>query len=108
MTMFESETRAGCLEPEAMVIPEDWLVCLTTPAEAEEEFADEEPSEPWLTKWWSFLSRFTPGDELWEYQGTVYEPLAPESVGGVLEEHGGFALVRDGEVLDSIEAPWLA
>jgi hypothetical protein len=91
-----------------MSIPEDWLVRRITLAEVEEELPVGGPPEIWLRHWRSFLDKFAPGDELWEYQGAVYASPESESVGGVIEDHAGFALVRGSKVLDSVEAPWLA
>jgi hypothetical protein len=90
-----------------MAIPEDWLIRPVTPAEAEDEFDGDPIADLWIDQWRDFLGRLDPGVELWEYFGAVYERLEPESAGGALEYHGGFALVRGDEVLESIEAPWI-
>jgi hypothetical protein len=90
-----------------MAIPEDWLIGPVTPAEAEQEFDGGPIADLWIEQWLEFLGRLDPGMELWEYGGAVYDPQEPESADVEPEWHGGFALVREGEVLESIEAPWI-
>jgi len=92
-----------------MAISEDWLTGPITRAEAEEEVAGEMPPDLWLSRWWAFLGGLSPGDELWEYHGVLCQASGPGPGGDLLEEyHVGFAWVRDGHVVDSIEVPWLA
>lgn len=91
-----------------MTIPRVWLSDPITLAEAEDDIADGMPADIWLSQWRALLGRFTPGDELWTYAGAVRQLSESGSESDLHEEwHGGFALVRDGKILDSIEAPWL-
>jgi hypothetical protein len=87
--------------PRSVTIPETWLACPTTVAEVEEQLASEWMPDVWLEYWWALLKRFGPDDELWEYWNVESGPS-----GEVDSEKAGYALVRDGEVIDSIELPW--
>jgi hypothetical protein len=90
-----------------MQIPTEWLMRRVTSSDVEEEAAENEAADAWLEQWLAFFEKFSPGDELWEFGGAVYQEPPSQDVVGSLEEHVGFARVRDGEVLDFIEAPWL-
>ena len=84
-----------------MKIHEDWLHHPTTPDEVEEELAQAGAPDLWLQQWRAFLDHFTPGDELWEYFVDFIE--IDDDYWSNFDS--GFALVRDGAVVDSIVAP---
>ena len=112
-----------------MTIPWDWLCCKTTPAAVEADLAELGAPDLWLRQWRALLSRMDPGDELWEYMAVEEAAAVEESAdriagfeqvtdGETLDRLGlrestdrivgfreGFALVRDGEILDWIESP---
>ena len=89
-----------------MTIPTDWLVCPTTLQEVEERLAMAWAPDLWLEQWRRFASHVGPDDELWEYFALVLE--GPSSEGWDLAEpRVGYALVRDGEVVEAISTAWL-
>lgn len=92
-----------------MTIPPEWLDEPITIAEAEEDLSDSMPADAWLAEWRALLGRLAPGDALWRYFGDPCE-VSGEGPERRLDEdwHAGIALVRDGEVVDSVAYPrWL-
>jgi hypothetical protein len=83
-----------------MSIPDDWLLYPTTPCEVEEELAESGAPDLWIRQWRAVLDRFAAGDELWEYFAAESETDHDR-----VDYRVGFALVREGEVIDWIEAP---
>ncbi|QEH32503.1 hypothetical protein OJF2_09800 [Aquisphaera giovannonii] len=116
-----------------MAIPRDWLCHEIDAAAVEAGLVDDNAPELWLRTWWAMRDRMRPGDELWAYfreetaisvrpspveiagfeQVLDGETLARLGLPGFEDEDEGFAtnfrsgyaVVRDGEVVDSIEDP---
>jgi hypothetical protein len=93
-----------------MSIPKDWLVGPTELAEVEEDLAENGAPDLWLRQWRSLRNQFEQGDELWKYSGVELEPWVSDVEQQTpafvpIRDGYGFALVRDGEILDWIEAP---
>jgi hypothetical protein len=82
-------------------IPEDWLCESVDVHEVEEDLARECLSDAWLRQWKAILGRMEPGDELWDY--CHYEE-GPE--GKANDCRSGYALVRDGRIIDHIGEPF--
>jgi hypothetical protein len=83
-----------------MTIPEDWLLGPISLAEVEQELAEEGAPDLWLRQWRAFLESWVPGDELWEYSAVESQPDCAAT-----DFRVGFALVREGKIVDGIEAP---
>ncbi len=87
-------------------LPADWLYDRTSIEDVEEDLAELGASDFWLRQWREMLTRFCPGDELWTFGGElIAEPFSEEC----WREHGWqnrFALVRDGEVMETVSEPW--
>ena len=114
-----------------MTIPREWLDRETTVAEVEVDLAADGPPDLWLRQWRRLVEAMAAGDELWGYWhgelggddalgGTVaavagFEPvrshLALEQVSladpldRIVGERAGYAVIRDGAIVDWIEAP---
>jgi hypothetical protein len=91
-----------------MTIPTDWLVGPMTIREVEEQLATEWAPDVWLEQWRILLSHAGPHDELWEYFAVVVDDPASEDW-DLSDVQSGYALVRDGEVVDAISTaalPW--
>ncbi|WP_165219995.1 hypothetical protein [Aquisphaera insulae] len=112
-----------------MPIPSDWLCIETTVEAVEAELVDLDVPELWLRAWWSMLDRRMPGDEIWRYfavETLIEADPPPEETTGLdqvfdygwplrfesVEEYEpvgdlrvGYAVVRGGHVVDSIEEP---
>jgi hypothetical protein len=87
------------------VIPADWLIGPTTIREADEQWAELGAPDLWLAQWRAFLGHFGPNDELWEYRAIVTDdPTSDER--GLSDLREGYALVRDGEALETISTEW--
>jgi hypothetical protein len=67
----------------------------------EEDLASEVRSDAWLKQWTALLGRMEPGDELWDYH---HDDEGPE--GRVYDWRSGYALVRDGRIVDHIGEPF--
>jgi hypothetical protein len=89
-----SEVRSAMHEQEQDVVPVEWLGRKTSVEEAEAEFTkgDGRLHPETLDKWRSLVSKMQSGDELRYFS----------SPGPFLAQYGGYALVRDGTVVDSI------
>lgn len=68
-------------------VTKDWLQRMITIVDAETNFPGKE--------WQELVSGMRPGDELWEYR-------SPPDSWDALAGCAGYALVRDGEVIDDI------
>ena len=89
-----------------ITIPRDWLIGPTTIQEVEEQLAAEGAPDLWLKQWRILVSHLGPQDELWEYFAMVQEDPRSEDW-DTFREQVGYALVRDGEVVDAISiASW--
>ena len=91
-----------------MTIPRDWLDGPITIAEVEERLADEMAPDCWLEQWHALLRQLRPGDELREYYGSEFDDPGSESR-VVIDWQQGYALVRNGEIVDAIAhqfLPW--
>jgi hypothetical protein len=84
-----------------MTVPRDWLTQPTTIAEVEEQLAAEMTPELWLEQWRFFIGQIGPRDELWEYFAWLQSDLASDTW-ETGHARTGYALVRDGEVIDAI------
>jgi hypothetical protein len=73
--------------------PREWLGQKTSVEEVEARF--ENPCEQWLTEWRSLVAKIQPGDELRHYS-------SPREHWFNLIGSAGYALVRDGAVVDSV------
>jgi hypothetical protein len=86
-------------------IPADWLIGPATVEEAEERLAEVGAPDLCLRQWRAFLGRMRPGDELWTYYALA--PADPASdEWDVSDMRQGYAIVRDGEALETIATEW--
>jgi hypothetical protein len=76
-------------------IPKEWLQRRTTVADVEAGFAHRPPVGRWLEDWRALVAAMRPGDELWEYCSS---PESWQHLAG----RAGYAVVREGEVVDGI------
>jgi hypothetical protein len=101
-----SPERAMSHTPDAAIphspIPENWLSAPVDVHQVEQHLASEWMPESWLRQWSVLLRRMEPRDELWLYLGCA---CSPEGDSGEWQE--GYAVVRDGVILDHIgRYPW--
>jgi hypothetical protein len=82
-------------------IPEDWLSEPVDVHQVEEDLAHEDRPDGWLQQWSALLRRMQPGDELWEYGHSDYGPEGRDYDG-----RSGYAVVRDGRIVDHIGEPF--
>jgi len=92
-----------------MSIPNEWLEEPIAVDEIEDELASLWVPEGWLERWEALLGKMGPDDRLWEYCG--WEPV--DFDGGESADDDwcpcrvGFALVRDGRIIDWLDASFL-
>ncbi len=82
-------------------IPEEWLSEPVDLRQVEEDLADNTTSDSWLRQWRRVIGRMEPGDELWAYW---HSEEGPE--GEAYDGRSGYAVVRDGQVVDHIGEPF--
>ncbi len=87
-----------------MEISEDSLLRRITPAEVEVKLAEDNIPDLWLWAWRAMLDRMTCGDELWEYWSKEYKEYAEVGLEPA-DEILGFSRVRDSEIPDPTEKP---
>lgn len=78
-----------------MSVPKEWLRQRTTVAEVEAGFKPQQLSASWLEDWKALVATMQPGDELWSY-------CSPPDSWHQLAGRAGYAVVRQGEVIDVI------
>ncbi len=78
-----------------MSIPKEWLEALTTVAEIESGFKQQRLAASWLEDWHALVDAMQPGDELWSF-------CSPPDSWQHLAGRAGFAVVRQGEVINTI------
>jgi hypothetical protein len=89
----------------AMNISKDWLAERVEMREVEEWLAEEGAPDLWLEEWRGFVGHFTPGDELWDYFALIVDDPMGEGWDSP-QRMVGFALVRNGEIVESISTTW--
>lgn len=88
-------------------IPFDWLICRTTLREVESQLAADGVPEVWLEAWQLFRSQIERDDELWEYDALVEDESVPADRSESSDRRTGYAILRFGEVVNSIPcSPW--
>jgi hypothetical protein len=88
-------------------VPHDWLVCRVTVEEVEEQVSSDGAPDSWLEQWQAFRSHVGPRDELWRYYAILEGDSVPADRVDLNDMRVGFALVREGEVVETIpESPW--
>ncbi len=88
-------------------VPRDWFVYQTTVEEVEEQVAVDGAPDTWLEQWQVFRSHVGPQDEVWRYYALVEDDSAPAGSPDSSELLVGFALVHEGEIVETIpESPW--
>jgi hypothetical protein len=91
-----------------MKVPVDWLSHPISIQEVEELLAAEGAPDLWLDQWHYLVGLAGPGDELWEYFAIEVAETSSASWDSS-DMQFGYALTRDGEVVDAISAaslPW--
>jgi hypothetical protein len=78
-----------------MSIPKEWLQRPISVADVEARLAQNPPVDGWLEDWRTLVAAMRPGDDLWEYRSS---PESWQHVAG----RAGYAVVREGEVVDGI------
>jgi hypothetical protein len=88
-----------------MTIPLDWLTCPVSVEDVEARLSTEGASDIWLKQWRAFLSHVGPDDEIWEYFAIEQSGLAKADDWDLSNMREGYAIVRDGEVVQTISSP---
>src|SRR5690349_17840714 len=83
-------------------LPHDWLVRRTTVEEVDEQISADGAPDSWLEQWRVFCSHVGPHDEVWRYCSFLQDDSMQVDRPDPSDMLAGFALVRDGEVVEAI------